>query len=174
MQAAIRTSKVYLCAGDVHGGRSWPRWKGWSLMNQSKQEFPSVSNSCSTVLQVGVMHAFCPHMGAHLGMGGVVVGNLLQCPFHGWSFDTSGADELHLEVNCSFALSTWCIQRSRKTIEKNDVPKGVTFSFSFPTCKRMKGSRSHVVRTRIGRRMSARPLPSLQPRDARVLQVEGL
>eukprot|EP00913_Durusdinium_trenchii_P005513 g5137.t1 len=40
--------------------------------------------------KVGVMHAFCPHMGAHLGMGGVVVGNLLQCPFHGWSFDTSG------------------------------------------------------------------------------------
>ncbi|CAJ1328883.1 unnamed protein product [Effrenium voratum] len=40
--------------------------------------------------KVGVLHAFCPHMGAHLGMGGMVVGNLLRCPFHHWSFDASG------------------------------------------------------------------------------------
>ncbi|CAL1160992.1 unnamed protein product [Cladocopium goreaui] len=40
--------------------------------------------------KVGVTHAFCPHMGAHLGMGGVVVGNSLQCPFHGWSFNVAG------------------------------------------------------------------------------------
>ena len=40
--------------------------------------------------EVGVTHAFCPHMGAHLGMGGVVVGNSLQCPFHGWSFNVAG------------------------------------------------------------------------------------
>ena len=42
-------------------------------------------------LEVGVVHAFCPHMGAHLGMGGVVVGNSLRCPFHGWSFNASGS-----------------------------------------------------------------------------------
>jgi len=39
---------------------------------------------------VGVLHAFCPHMGAHLGKGGTVVGNALRCPFHGWSFDAEG------------------------------------------------------------------------------------
>jgi len=39
---------------------------------------------------VGVLDAFCPHMGAHLGTGGTVVGNLLRCPFHGWSFDAQG------------------------------------------------------------------------------------
>lgn len=37
-----------------------------------------------------VLHAFCPHMGAHLGVGGVVVGDLLRCPFHGWAFDAQG------------------------------------------------------------------------------------
>jgi nitrite reductase/ring-hydroxylating ferredoxin subunit len=40
--------------------------------------------------KVGVLHAFCPHLGAHLGQGGVVEGNLLVCPFHKWSFNSSG------------------------------------------------------------------------------------
>lgn len=42
----------------------------------------------------GVIHAVdavCPHLGAHLGAGGKVVGNTLQCPFHGWRFDGAGA-----------------------------------------------------------------------------------
>eukprot|EP00937_MAST-01D_sp_MAST-1D-sp2_P002880 g2880.t1 len=41
--------------------------------------------------KVGVLHAFCPHLGAHLGCGGTVVGSTLRCPFHGWAFDASGA-----------------------------------------------------------------------------------
>jgi 3-ketosteroid 9alpha-monooxygenase subunit A len=38
-----------------------------------------------------VMDAHCPHMGAHLGHGGQVVGDCLRCPFHSWEFDGSGA-----------------------------------------------------------------------------------
>ena len=38
-----------------------------------------------------VLDAHCPHLGAHLGHGGRVVGGTLQCPFHGWRFDGSGA-----------------------------------------------------------------------------------
>jgi phenylpropionate dioxygenase-like ring-hydroxylating dioxygenase large terminal subunit len=34
---------------------------------------------------------WCPHLGAHLGHGGTVVGEHLRCPFHGFCFDTSGA-----------------------------------------------------------------------------------
>lgn len=37
-----------------------------------------------------MLDAHCPHLGAHLGHGGVVEGNLLRCPFHGWSFDREG------------------------------------------------------------------------------------
>jgi nitrite reductase/ring-hydroxylating ferredoxin subunit len=41
-----------------------------------------------------VQDAFCPHLGAHLGHGGRVVGCELACPFHGWRFDGSGANTL--------------------------------------------------------------------------------
>ena len=37
--------------------------------------------------RVRVLDAFCPHMGAHLGHGGVVAGNRIRCPFHAWEFE---------------------------------------------------------------------------------------
>jgi len=37
-----------------------------------------------------VLDPYCPHLGAHLGVGGVVVGNTLRCPFHHWRYDGSG------------------------------------------------------------------------------------
>jgi phenylpropionate dioxygenase-like ring-hydroxylating dioxygenase large terminal subunit len=41
----------------------------------------------------GVPHlldAYCPHLGAHLGVGGRVDGSWLRCPFHHWAYDGSG------------------------------------------------------------------------------------
>lgn len=37
-----------------------------------------------------VMDAYCEHLGAHLGYGGHVVGEVLQCPFHGWQWNREG------------------------------------------------------------------------------------
>lgn len=37
-----------------------------------------------------VWDAHCPHLGAHLGYGGKVEGDTIQCPFHGWSFNQDG------------------------------------------------------------------------------------
>ncbi len=37
-----------------------------------------------------VMDAYCPHLGAHLGVGGEVVGEAIRCPFHHWEFDGEG------------------------------------------------------------------------------------
>lgn len=39
---------------------------------------------------VGVLDAFCPHLGAHLGQGGTVIGDTIQCPFHQWRFNANG------------------------------------------------------------------------------------
>ena len=38
-----------------------------------------------------VLDAYCPHLGAHLGVGGTVEGDTIQCPFHGWRFDGNSA-----------------------------------------------------------------------------------
>lgn len=37
-----------------------------------------------------VMDAYCEHLGAHLGYGGHVEGDVIQCPFHGWQWNTDG------------------------------------------------------------------------------------
>lgn len=40
-----------------------------------------------------VFEAFCPHLGAHFGVGGRVEGGCLVCPFHEWTFATDGTNE---------------------------------------------------------------------------------
>lgn len=39
-----------------------------------------------------VLDAFCPHLGAHLGRGGVVTGDRVRCPFHAWEWDGPSGD----------------------------------------------------------------------------------
>jgi len=34
-----------------------------------------------------VLDPYCPHLGAHLGEGGRVIGDGIRCPFHGWTYD---------------------------------------------------------------------------------------
>lgn len=40
--------------------------------------------------EIGVLDAYCPHLGAHLGGGEVTEDGCLKCPFHAWKFDTGG------------------------------------------------------------------------------------
>lgn len=40
--------------------------------------------------KAGVSDPFCPHLGAHMGHGGKVVGDNLRCPFHHWEYDRDG------------------------------------------------------------------------------------
>ncbi len=40
--------------------------------------------------QLTVMNAYCEHLGAHLGFGGHVEGEVIECPFHGWQWDHDG------------------------------------------------------------------------------------
>ena len=37
-----------------------------------------------------LVDAHCPHLGAHLAVGGRVEGGCLRCPFHGWLFEGDG------------------------------------------------------------------------------------
>jgi len=36
------------------------------------------------------LDAYCPHLGANLGVMGKVVGSNIRCPFHGWMFNGNG------------------------------------------------------------------------------------
>jgi phenylpropionate dioxygenase-like ring-hydroxylating dioxygenase large terminal subunit len=42
---------------------------------------------------LGLVDAYCPHLGAHLGVSGCVKGERLRCDFHGWEFATGGRCE---------------------------------------------------------------------------------
>src|SRR5690349_11235672 len=37
-----------------------------------------------------LLDAHCPHLGAHLGHGGKVRGEVIECPFHAWQFGATG------------------------------------------------------------------------------------
>ena len=47
---------------------------------------------CNGQQEVCVAEAYCPHLGSHLGptVGGRVQDGCLVCPFHGYTFDTTG------------------------------------------------------------------------------------
>ncbi len=40
-----------------------------------------------------LLDAHCPHLGAHLGVGGRVEGDAIRCPFHAWRFGADGRCE---------------------------------------------------------------------------------
>ena len=64
--------------------------------------------------RIGVMDAYCPHLNANLAYG-KVKGNNLECPFHGWQFNTQGrcahipyTDKLpHYEPVAYHVKETW-------------------------------------------------------------------
>lgn len=76
-----------------------------------------------------VMDAFCPHLGAHLGVGineqqgegAEVRDNTLVCPFHGWRFNGAGeAVEVPYATNMPPKAKGKCL-KSWPTVEKNGV-----------------------------------------------------
>ena len=56
-----------------------------------------------------VFDAHCPHLGAHLGVGGTVCGTGITCPFHAWRFDGDGrlAEVPDLEVPPRVTARAW-------------------------------------------------------------------
>jgi phenylpropionate dioxygenase-like ring-hydroxylating dioxygenase large terminal subunit len=65
-----------------------------------------------------VLDAFCPHLGAHLGFGGAVVGNTIRCPFHAWRFDGEGTC---VEVPYAKKIPPAARARAWPVLERNGI-----------------------------------------------------
>lgn len=65
-----------------------------------------------------VMDAHCPHMGAHLGVGGCVRNGDIVCPFHGWSFDGTGKN---VDIPYADKTNRRATVRSFPTVERNGM-----------------------------------------------------
>ena len=79
----------------------FPVPNGWFIVAEAKDLLPGEVRSLYLFGRDLVLYrtaggvprmvdAHCPHLGAHLGVGGKVEGECLQCPFHGWSFGEDG------------------------------------------------------------------------------------
>lgn len=66
---------------------------------------------------VRLTEAYCPHLGAHLGHGGIVRDNALVCPFHNWKWD--GTSGRCLEVPYSDQIPARAQIRTFHTREQN-------------------------------------------------------
>jgi len=78
-----------------------------------------------------VVDAYCPHLGAHLGVGsgspeshepgpGIVTGGCLQCPFHGWRFDGAGHC-VEIPYSTSERIPSRAAVRAYPTVERNGL-----------------------------------------------------
>lgn len=85
--------------------------------------------------RVRVLEAYCAHMGAHLGVGGKVVGTTIRCPFHGWCYDGNGAC---LEIPYARKIPPKARQQAWPVHEINGVvlvyhdPEGKPPAFAIP------------------------------------------
>jgi phenylpropionate dioxygenase-like ring-hydroxylating dioxygenase large terminal subunit len=72
--------------------------------------------------EVGLLDAYCPHLGAHIGHGGVVDGDSVRCPFHSWAFNTEGyvTDVPYAQQIPPKVADKECIKKY-PTVEKNQV-----------------------------------------------------
>jgi nitrite reductase/ring-hydroxylating ferredoxin subunit len=68
-----------------------------------------------------VVDAHCPHLGAHLAVGGKVEGDCIRCPFHGWKFDGESGTCVEIPYGDSQRIPPRGHARSYPTIERNHM-----------------------------------------------------
>jgi 3-ketosteroid 9alpha-monooxygenase subunit A len=85
--------------------------------------------------EVHVLDAHCQHLGAHLGYGGTVVGDDVQCPFHGWQWDAAGVnvDIPYSAGKCSRRrLRPWIVRENSGAVFVWHHPDGSEPSWELP------------------------------------------
>ncbi|HEU5384532.1 MAG TPA: Rieske 2Fe-2S domain-containing protein [Streptosporangiaceae bacterium] len=88
-----------------------------------------------------VWDAVCPHLGAHLGYGGRLEGDIVVCPFHGWGWDMEGCNafipyedgpprrtrirRFETRERCGMVLAWWAGDGRIPEWEPDEVPESL-------------------------------------------------
>ena len=108
-----------------------------------------------------VFDAHCPHLGAHLGYGGRVKGETIQCPFHGWCFSGEGQccqipyarsipskATLRAWPVCEVNDTIWIYYHSRQKLPHWEIPELPEYASKQWTCLYPVGKwkiRTHIL-----------------------------
>jgi len=68
-----------------------------------------------------VLDAHCPHLGAHLAVGGRVEEGCLRCPFHGWKFDGESGECVDIPYGDVKRIPPKAHARTYPTLERNHM-----------------------------------------------------
>lgn len=83
-----------------------------------------------------VLDPFCPHLGAHFGYGGRVMGETVRCPFHGWQFDGTSGECTHIpyceRIPQAARVKSWDVQEKNGLIWTWYHDRGEAPSWDFP------------------------------------------
>ncbi|XP_071795908.1 cholesterol 7-desaturase nvd-like isoform X2 [Asterias amurensis] len=66
-----------------------------------------------------IVDAYCPHLGANLGMGGKVEGDCIACPFHGWTF--RGDDGKCVKIHYAEKVPAFAKVKTHRSLEINHL-----------------------------------------------------
>ncbi len=70
---------------------------------------------------VHVSEAYCPHLGAHLAVGGKVDGEHIVCPFHAWKFDGVSGRCVEIPYATSERIPARAALRTFQIVERNGL-----------------------------------------------------
>jgi nitrite reductase/ring-hydroxylating ferredoxin subunit len=68
-----------------------------------------------------VLDAHCPHLGAHLAVGGRVEGDCIRCPFHSWRFEGASGQCVEIPYGDVTRIPPKAHARSYPTLERNHM-----------------------------------------------------
>ena len=101
--------------------------------------------------------AYCPHLGANIAVGGKVVGNLIECPFHKWRFTGQGRVaeiDYAQRLNDKACLPTYPVQERHGVVMAWYHPQGVAPIYQLPDVPECSNpefvgpfSTGHTIRT---------------------------
>ena len=104
-----------------------------------------------------LQEAYCPHLGAHIGVGGKVIGTTVECPFHKWTFNGDGSVATipyATRINEKACLKTFPVKEHYGNVMAWYHPDGVEPFYELPRVPELESgeykgplSNTHIVKT---------------------------